>query len=421
MSTSVAWEHELQSWLEPFLTPLRHPARRRMCPLYVAGLIGPGERKSLQPLAARVAPADYDQLHHFITVGPWDEAPLEAELLAQANRLVGGPDAVLVIDDTALLKKGTHSVGVGPQYAGVVGKNANCQSLVSLTLAKDGVPVPLVLRLFLPETWIKDPDRLQQAGVPEAFWVERSKPEIALAELQRVMQADVSFGAVLADAGYGISASFRQALSALGLRWAVGTVRIQKVYPADVQMIASATTRGRPRKTLIPDAEAVSAEAMLASAPWRRVTWRRGTKGPLQAKFAAVRVRVADGPAVQLRGHAAQHLPGDEIWLVGEHRASGERRYYLSNLPPDTSLKQLASLIKARWVCEQAHQQLKEELGLDHFEGRSWRGLHRHALLTLIAYLFLQHLRLQAAQRGKKESRRTTPATNTAGSSAHAA
>ena len=112
MSTSVAWEHELQSWLEPFLTHLRHPARRRMCPLYVAGLIGPGERKSLQPMAARVAPADYDQLHHFVAVGPWDEAPLEAELLAQANRLVGGADAVLVIDDTALPKKGTHSVGV---------------------------------------------------------------------------------------------------------------------------------------------------------------------------------------------------------------------------------------------------------------------------------------------------------------------
>jgi SRSO17 transposase len=269
MSTSVAWEHELQSWLEPFLTHLRHPARRRMCPLYVAGLIGPGERKSLQPMATRVAPADYDQLHHFVTVGPWDEAPLEAELLAQANRLVGGPGAVLVIDDTALLKKGTHSVGVSPQYAGAVGKNANCQALVSLTLAKDEVPIPVVLRLFLPDTWVNDPDRLQRAGVPEAFGLARSKPEIALTELQRVMRAGVSFGAVLADAGYGISAPFRQALTALGLLWAVGTVRIQKVYPADVQMVASTTTRGRPRKTLVPDAEAVSAEAMLAKASWR--------------------------------------------------------------------------------------------------------------------------------------------------------
>jgi SRSO17 transposase len=253
------------------------------------------------------------------------------------------------------------------------------------------------------------------------FRTERSKPEIALEELKRVMRAGVSFGAVLADAGYGISAPFRQALSALGLLWAVGTVRIQKVYPANVQLVASTTARGRPRKTLIPDQESISAEAMLAKMSWRRITWRRGTKGALQARFAAMRVRVADGPAVQLRGHAAQHLPGEEVWLVGEHRSSGERKYYLSNLPSDTTLKRLAALIKARWVCEQAHQQLKEELGLDHFEGRSWRGLHRHALMTLIAYLFLQPLRLQAAQREKKKSQRTTAATNTAGGSAHAA
>jgi SRSO17 transposase len=133
-----------------------------------------------------------------------------------------------------------------------------------------------------------------------------------------------------------------------------------------------------------------------------------------------VRVRVADGPEVRLRGRTGQHLPGDEVWLVGEHRSSGERKYYLSNLPPDTPLKRLACLIKARWVCEQAHQQLKEELGLDHFEGRSWRGLHRHALMTLIAYLFLQHQRLQAAKRGKKDLRRAA-ATELAGHPAPAA
>jgi SRSO17 transposase len=426
MSTSVAWEHELQSWLEPFLKPLRHPARRRMCPLYVAGLIGPGERKSLQPMAARVAPADYDQLHHFVAISPWDEAPLEAELLAQANRLVGGPDAILVIDDTALPKKGTHSVGVGPQYAGALGKKANCQSLVSLTLAKAEVPIPIVLRLFLPDTWIKDPQRLQHAGVPETFSTQRSKPEIALEELKRLLQAGVSFGAVVMDAGYGISAPFRQGLSALGLLWAAGIPRIQKVYPADVRLVPASRTRGGPRKTPIPDQEAIAAEAMLAQASWgqaswRQVTWRRGTKGPLRAKFAAMRVRVADGPEVRLQGRTGQHLPGDEVWLVGEHRFSGERKYYLSNLPPDTPLKPLASLIKARRVCEQAHQQLKEELGLDHFEGRSWRGLHRHALLTLIAYLFLQHLRLRAAQREKKKDRRASTTTDAARDPAPAA
>jgi SRSO17 transposase len=257
--------------------------------------------------------------------------------------------------------------------------------------------------------------------VPETFWVERSKAEMALEELQRVMQAGVSFGAVVADAGYGNSAPFRQGLSALGLLWAVGIPRIQKVYPADVQLVLPPVTRGGPRKTLVPDEDSIAAEALLAKRAWRRITWRHGTKGPLRAKFAAVRVRVADGPAVRLQGRTGQHLPGDEVWLVGEHRSSGERKYYLSNLPPDTSLKRLASLIKARWVCEQAHQQLKEELGLDHFEGRSWRGLHRHTLMTLMAYLFLQHLRLQAATGGKKKDRRTSPAPDTAGHPAHAA
>ena len=169
MGGSGDWARRLQTWLEPFLVRLGHPARRRMCPLYVAGLIGPGERKSLQPIAARLAPADYDQLHHFITVGPWENEPLEAELLAQADRLVGGSDAILVIDDTALPKKGQLSVGVAPQYASALGKNANCQTLVSLTLAQGEVPVPIALRLFLPEAWTKDPERMRRAGVPDAF------------------------------------------------------------------------------------------------------------------------------------------------------------------------------------------------------------------------------------------------------------
>ena len=243
---------------------------------------------------------------------------------------------------------------------------------------------------------------MRRAGVPEACQAERSKPEIALAELKRALEAGVRFRAVVADAGYGISAAFRRALSALGLLWAVGIPRIQKVYPVDVQLVPAPPTRGRPRKTLIPDMEAVAAEKMVAARPWRWLTWRQGTKGPLRAQFAALRVRVADGPEVRLQGRTGQHLPDAEVWLVGERRASGEQKHYLSNLPPDTTLKQLASTIKARWVCEQAHQQLKEELGLDHFEGRSWRGLHRHALMSLIAFCFLQHQRLAAVRRGKK-------------------
>ena len=199
MNGSVDWESALQTWLEPFLAHLGHPARRRMCPLYVAGLIGPGERKSFQPIAARLAPADYDQLHHFVAVGPWDEAPLEAELLTQADRLVGGPDAVLVIDDTALPKKGEHSVGVARQYASVLGKRANCQTLVSLTLASNEVPVPIALRLFLPESWTLDPERMRRAGVPEFFQAPRTKPEIALAELDRLSAAGVGEDRPVAD------------------------------------------------------------------------------------------------------------------------------------------------------------------------------------------------------------------------------
>lgn len=404
------WRSELETWLLPFVAVLRNKTRRRMCPAYIAGLIGPGDRKSVQPMAARSDEVSYDRLHHFVGSGVWDEAPLEAALLAEADRLVGGDDAWLIIDDTALPKKGRHSVGVAPQYASALGKNANCQTLVSVTLASREVPVMVGLRLFLPESWTSDAARLDRAGVPEELRPYRTKPEIALAEIDRVRAAGVRFGCVLADAGYGLSAPFRQGLSERGLAWAVGIPFKQKVDPADVSMIFPVANRGRPRKNAIPDIASVSAQAMLEMAPWRKVSWRRGTKGKLSARFAAVRVRVADGPPQRIHDMGAQHLPGEEVWLVGEHRSTGERKYYLSNLPAGTPIKQLAGAIKARWVCEQAHQQLKEELGLDHFEGRSWKGLHRHALMSMIALAFLQSLRLKQAKGGKKNLR---PATKT--------
>jgi SRSO17 transposase len=150
-----------------------------------------------------------------------------------------------------------------------------------------------------------------------------------------------------------------------------------------------------------------NAHTMLENAKWRRVSWRRGTKGRLVARFATMRVRIADGAPQRIGAAGAQHMPGEEVWLVGEHRSNGERKYYLSNLPADTSVKDVAGAIKARWICEQAHQQLKEELGLDHFEGRSWTGLHRHALMTMMAYAFLQHRHL--AQAGRKKTLWTAP------------
>ena len=412
-STPSNWEDELGRWLKPFLDRLDHKARRRMCQLYVAGLIGPGERKSIQPMAERLAPGDYDQLHHFVAAGVWDAAPLETELLVQADRLVGGGDAVLVIDDTAVPKKGRHSVGVAAQYASALGKTANCQTLVSLTLARGEVPVMLALRLFLPDSWTGDRVRLKRAGVPVDCRTARTKPEIALAEIDRVTAAGVRFGCVLADAGYGLSAPFRHGLTERNLAWAVGIPRHLKVYPVGVQLIWPVAKRGRPRRRHVPDILSIPAEEMLADATWQTVSWRTGTKGKLKARFAAVRVRTADGPPQRIRDKGQQHLPGDEAWLIGEHRASGEKKYYLANLPAAADLRSLAATIKARWICEQAHQQLKEELGLDHFEGRSWQGLHRHALMTMIAFAFLQQRRLKTVRR-KKKIQRTAASTKLA-------
>lgn len=274
--SAADWERELERWLEPFLALLTRPAQRRWAPVYLKGLLLPGERKSVEPMARRIAPGDVQQLHHFVAASPWAAAPLEAELARRADWLVGGSDAVLVIDDTALPKKGVHSVGVAPQYAGALGKRANCQTLVSLTLARNEVPVPLALRLFLPAVWTGDAARLRRAGVPDEWQEARTKPEIALAEIDRLRAAGVRFGVVLADAGYGVSAPFRQGLSARGLRWTVSIPRHLKVYPADVQMIAPAAARGRRRA--IPDQLSVAAEDKLAAVTsWPEINWCQAT------------------------------------------------------------------------------------------------------------------------------------------------
>lgn len=253
---------------------------------------------------------------------------------------------------------------------------------------------------------------MKRAGVPTAYRKPRTKSEVALEELDRVTAAGVRFGCVLTDAGYGQSASFRQGLTARELDWAVGIPRHLKVYPADVKMIRPAARRGRPRQS-IPHVLSRPAEDMLEKAQWQKISWRLGTKGKLKARFAALRVRAADGPTQRIRDKGKQHLPGEEVWLVGEHRSTGEKKYYLANLSTQTDLRTLAATIKARWVCEQAHQQLKEEIGLDHFEGRCWQGLHRHVLMTMIAYAFLQHRRLAAAMREKNYRRPSTPANST--------
>jgi SRSO17 transposase len=388
---STDWEAELSQWLEPFLARFGHKAQRRWAPIYLQGLLGPSRRKNMERVATSVAPDDVQQLHHFISTSQWNPAPLQEELAQQADAIVGGDDAHLIIDDTSVVKKGKHSVGVAHQYCGELGKSANCQSLVSLTLAREEVPVPIGLQLYLTKSWADDRARCQKAGVPEEV-VYKTKWQIALEEIDRVIAAGIRFGDVLADVGYGGGSEFRHGLTKRGLKWAVGITPNQGVYPADVVLKKDKTVRGRPRKHPVPSVESISAEDYIASLgkrAFRKISWRRGTKGVLKADFAISRVRVADG------GRAAhrKRLPGEIAWLICERRTPEDLRYYLCNYPPSASKRQLVAAIKARWSCEQAHQQLKQELGLDHFEGRSWNGLHHHALLTMIAFAFLQKLR----------------------------
>jgi SRSO17 transposase len=389
---------DLDRWLEPFLDVTGRSTRRKMAPLYVRGLLGSGGRKSVQPMAERLGLSSHDPLHHFISSAAWDDAPLWRVLAEEVERQVGGAGAVLVVDDSGHPKKGELSVGVARQYCGELGKVANSQVLVTLTLARGEVPLPVGLRLFLPTAWTDDPERCDEAGVPAAARTAQSKPAIALAEIDRVRAAGLRFSCVLADAGFGSSPAFRHGLDERELAWAAGIACTQLVYPTTVKLRLTCTPTGRAAKHPVPNRPPRSAAEMLEKQRWRRITWRNGTKGPLNARFAAVRVRVADGPL----NAEGTRLPGEALWLIGEWRDSGETKYYLSNLPQRTSLRRLVATVKARWSCEQVHQQLKQELGLGDFEGRSWTGLHRHALMTCIAFAYLQHRRLKAAGRGKK-------------------
>jgi SRSO17 transposase len=389
---ATGWEKRLEQWLEPFLEVLGDKRRRRWAPLYVMGLVLPGERKSMQPISARVAPDDEEQIHHFVATSCWDTAPLEDVLCRKADALLGGEESFLIIDDTAIPKKGTESVGVAHQYCGALGKQANCQVLVSLTIARDDVQVPVGLRLFLPKSWTDDTARCERARVPTDRRYPRPKWQIALDEIDRVRASDLSFRCVLADAGYGTCADFRRGLSERGLLWAVGITSTHNMYEADVEVAMPKPKKvGRLRVHPLVNKKPCPAERFIGHhARFRRVVWREGTKGPLEGDFAIARVRPADA------AEAGQglHLPGDAAWLVCERLSNGDRKYYLTNLPASASRKKIVATIKARWACEQAHQQLKEELGLDHFEGRSWWGLHHHALLTMIAFAFLQTQRL---------------------------
>ena len=332
------------------------------------------ERKSVQPIAARAGQISYDQLHHFLTSDAWDAAELEARLLAPARHIggAGHASAWLAITEAALPKKGAHSVGVAPQYTATLGRRANCQTLVSVALAGGVTATPVAMRLYLPPTWISQPERLEHAGVPANMRTYRDKAAIALAEIDRVCATGVRPGGILIDARFGLSAHLRAGLAARKLPWTICIPSESSDGPGDNAGLLAPT----PASPAL-DITAANAQTLLADATWQTIGWRSANHRRQSALYAAIRVTIADRAA-------------ENVWLIGEQRPTGDRRYYLSNLPAKASLKHLCGVSKMRQANEDSLQRLRQDLGLEHFEGRSWIGLHRHCLMTMIAGAFLQ-------------------------------
>jgi SRSO17 transposase len=369
----------------------------RVAPLkdYCTGLLLPGERKSVEPMAARVQPgrvqAAHQSLHHFVAKADWSDEVVLALVRAQTLPALErqGPIRAWIVDDTGFPKKGRHSVGVARQYCGQLGKQDNCQIAVSLSIATEA-SLPIAYRLYLPEAWANDPERRAKAGVPEDV-VFQTKPEIALAQIKAALAAGVPRGVVLADAGYGIDTAFRAALTQMSLTYIVGVQSSMSLWPPGTQPLPPKPWSGRGRPPSLvqrhPAHAPVSAKELAQVLPegaWRTVTWREGSKAPLTSRFAAVRIR----PAHRDYRHSA---PRAEEWLLVEwprHEAE-PTKYWLSTLPEDTKLADLVDQAKLRWRIERDYQELKQEIGLGHYEGRGWRGFHHHATLAIAAYGFL--------------------------------
>ncbi len=363
---------------------------------YCAGLLLPGERKSVEPMAARLAPNNvrrtHQSLHHLVADAPWSD---EAILGSVREHVLGamkqnGPVVAWVVDDSGLLKKGTHSVGVARQYCGQVGKQDNCQVAVSLSVATQHASLPIAWRLYLPESWTKDRERRKESGVPDEIDFQ-TKPAIALVQIRQAAEQGVPRAPVLADSAYGNDTGFREGITELELPYAVGVHENMTVWPPGEvpRPKPRRKGRGRPPTRLHRDAEhqPVSVKELALSLPddaWKTVTWREGTRNKLKARFAAVRVRPAH------RDHNRSE-PYSEEWLLVEWPASETEpiQYWLSTLPAHTKLTALVRLAKHRWIIERDYEELKQELGLGHYEGRGWRGFHHHATLCIAAYGFL--------------------------------
>ncbi len=389
------------AYVEQLTRALGHRDRHEPLRAYVTGLCLPGERKSVEPMAARVDPrhvrARHQSMHHFVANADWDDAAVlrvaRDTVLAALER--HGTVAAWVVDDTGIPKKGRHSVGVARQYCGVLGKQDNCQVAVSVSLAHERGSVPVAYRLYLPEAWAQDRPRRRAAGVPETVEFH-TKWQIALEQVTQLVADGVPIAPVVADAGYGVVTAFRDALTAAGIPYVVGISSETTVWAPGRAPLPAPKYRGHGRPpTLVrrtrrhrPLSVRRVAQQLPVSA-WRTVTWRQGTRGAMRSRFAAVRVRPA-------HRDDWRSTPRPEEWLLIEW-PRGEAdpiKYWLSTLPPIATRVDLVGLAMLRWRIERDYQELKDELGLDHFEGRGWRGFHHHASLCIAAYAFLAAERL---------------------------
>jgi len=391
-----AGEGRFAAYLQEIVAALGHASRVGPARAYCTGLLLPGERKSVEPMAARLEPgrvqARHQSMHHIVAKAAWDDAAV----LAAVRRAVipaierHGPVAYWIVDDTAFPKQGQHSVGVARQYCGALGKQDSCQVAVSLSVANDLASLPVAYRLYLPETWAADPVRRAKAGVPEEIRFE-TKTAIALGQIQAAQAAGVPEGAVLGDAGYGDETGFRVGVAERGLRYVLGLRPGTSVWPPGQAPLPPPpwSGRGRPPTRLRrgPEHQPASVKEVALGLParaWRNVGWREGSQSELTSRFAAVRVRPAHRDTLRSE-------PWPEEWLLVEW-PEGEAepgQYWLSNLSPRTPLRRLVRLAKARWRIERDYQELKQEIGLGHYEGRGWRGFHHHASLCIAAYGFL--------------------------------
>ena len=382
--------------MEGLATAAGHEDRHEPLKNYCKGLLLPGERKSIEPMAARLDPDNTQpmrqSLHHLVAKAPWSDEVLLQQVRNQVLPTMRkqGPVVAWIVDDTGFPKKGQHSVGVTRQYCGQVGKQENCRVAVSLSVATWGSSLPIAYRLYLPTEWAEDAERREKTEVPEEVEFQ-TKPDIALDQIRSAVAADLDRGVVLADAAYGINTEFREGITALSLPYVLGIQSSMTVWEPGKQPLPAKTRgkKGRPPRLLqrSTNHQPVSVKQLAMSLPatvFREITWREGTNRKLRSRFAAVRVRPAHRDYKKAEPHAEEWLLIE--WPRGEKEPT---KYWVSTLPPAIQLPALVKMAKHRWIIERDYQELKQELGLGHFEGRNWRGFHHHATLCIAAYGFL--------------------------------